>query len=63
MIIRTPDGWQSLTGKAAPPITEAATYRELSAKMADELAELIPSMGGAAASRAVKAMLSGALSR
>lgn len=60
MLIRTPDGWQSITGRPAPAIREAVTYRELSARMTDELAELIPSMGSAAASRAVKMMLSGA---
>lgn len=52
MLINTPDGWRSITGRPAPSVREAQTHRELAAKMADELNELIPSMGAVAASRA-----------
>lgn len=60
MLINTPDGWRSLTGRPAPAIREATAYREVAAKMADELNELIPSMGPVAASRAA-AMLAATL--
>ena len=52
MMINTAAGWRSLTGRPAPEVRQAATVRELSARMADELAELCPSMGPIAASLA-----------
>lgn len=59
MLINTADGWQSITGRETPAVVQATTYRELSAKISDELAELIPSMGQAAASRAASMLLGG----
>lgn len=52
MLINTPDGWRAITGRPARAIREAESYHELAAKMADELAELCPSMGLVAASQA-----------
>jgi hypothetical protein len=52
VLINTPDGWRTITGRPPRSIREADTYRELAAKMADELAELCPSMGTVAAAQA-----------
>lgn len=61
MLINTPDGWRSITGRPAPAVSEARTHRELAARMADELAELCPSLGYVGASKAA-AMLAATLS-
>lgn len=50
MLINTPDGWCAIAGHAVPPIKAANTERELSARMADELAALCPAVGFAKAS-------------
>lgn len=45
MLINTAAGWRSIQSRRPPELREATTMDERRARMTDEIAELIPSMG------------------